>query len=160
MLKKSAIVLFTALSTCAAMAQVEITDAWVRATGQGQKATGAFMNLTAKKTTRLVGIKTDAAAVAEVHEMKMEKDVMRMQRLAALELPAGKTVSLKPGSYHVMLMNLKEPLPVDSHVQLTLLFEDADGVKSQQDLHLMTTQKAPGSDGKSDGKAESNHHHH
>ena len=144
------------LAACTAMAQVEITDAWVRATVQGQKATGVFMNLTAQKTTRLVGIKTDAAAVAEVHEMKMDKDVMRMQRIPALELPAGKTVSLKPGSYHVMLMNLKEPLPVDSHVQLTLLFEDAAGVKSQQELHLMTTAKAPGAD----DKAASQHHNH
>jgi len=144
------------LSVCMAQAQVEITDAWVRATGQGQKATGAFMNLTAKKATRLVGIKTDAAAVAEVHEMTMDKDVMRMRPIPVLDLPAGQTVSLKPGGYHVMLMNLKEPLPVDSHVQLTLLFEDAAGVKSQQDLHLMTTAKAPGANGKT-GDAHHNH---
>ena len=144
------------LSVCMAQAQVEITDAWVRATGQGQKATGAFMNLTAKKATRLVGIKTDAAAVAEVHEMTMDKDVMRMRPIPVLDLPAGQTVSLKPGGYHVMLMNLKEPLPVDSHVQLTLLFEDAAGVKSQQDLHLMTTAKAPGANGKA-GDAHHNH---
>jgi len=144
------------LSVCIAQAQVEITDAWVRATVQGQKATGAFMNLTAKKATRLVGIKTDAAAAAEVHEMTMDKDVMRMRPIPVLDLPAGQTVSLKPGGYHVMLMNLKEPLPVDSHVQLTLLFEDAAGVKSQQDLHLMTTAKAPGANGKA-GDAHHNH---
>jgi len=144
------------LAACLAHAQVEITGAWVRATVQGQKSTGAFMSLTAKKATRLVGIKTDAAAVAEVHEMTMDKDVMRMRPIPALDLPAGQTVVLKPGGYHVMLMNLKEPLPVDSHVQLTLLFEDAAGVKSQQDLHLMTTQKAPGADGKA-GDAHHNH---
>ena len=144
------------LSVCIAQAQVEITDAWVRATVQGQKATGAFMNLTAKKATRLVGIKTDAAAAAEVHEMTMDKDVMRMRPIPVLDLPAGQTVALKPGGYHVMLMNLKEPLPVDSHVQLTLLFEDAAGVKSQQDLHLMTTAKAPGANGKA-GDAHHNH---
>jgi copper(I)-binding protein len=144
------------LSVCIAQAQVEITDAWVRATVQGQKATGAFMNLTAKKATRLVGIKTDAAAAAEVHEMTMDKDVMRMRPIPVLDLPAGQTVALKPGGYHVMLMNLKEPLPVDSHVQLTLLFEDAAGVKSQQDLHLMTTAKAPGANGKT-GDAHHNH---
>ena len=125
------------LTTWASMAsaQVDITDAWVRATVQGQKATGAFMNLTAKTDSRLVGVKTDAAAVAEIHEMKMEKDVMRMKLVSVLPLPAGKTVSLKPGGYHVMLMGLKEPLPLDSHVQLTLMFEDAKGVKSQQELH-------------------------
>jgi copper(I)-binding protein len=139
-----------------ASAQVDITDAWVRATVQGQKATGAFMNLTAKNDSRLVGVKTDAAAVAEIHEMKMEKDVMRMKRVSVLPLPAGKTVSLKPGSYHVMLMGLKEPLPLDSHVQLTLMFEDAKGVKSQQELHLMTTQNAPGAT----GKPVDAHHNH
>ena len=139
-----------------ASAQVDITDAWVRATVQGQKATGAFMNLTAKTDSRLVGVKTDAAAVAEIHEMKMEKDVMRMKRVSVLPLPAGKTVSLKPGSYHVMLMGLKEPLPLDSHVQLTLMFEDAKGVKSQQELHLMTTQNAPGAT----GKPVDAHHNH
>ncbi len=148
--------LILSLAACSAMAQVEITDAWVRATVQGQKATGAFMSLTAKKATRLVGVKTDAAAVAEVHEMSMDKDVIRMRPIPALELPAGKTVTLKPGSYHVMLMNLKEPLPVDSHVQLTLLFEDAAGVKSQQELHLMTTAKAPGAD---DKPADAHHNH-
>ena len=148
--------LILSLAACSAMAQVEITDAWVRATVQGQKATGAFMSLTAKKATRLVGIKTDAAAVAEVHEMSMDKDVMRMRPIPALDLPAGKTVMLKPGSYHVMLMNLKEPLPLDSHVQLTLLFEDAAGVKSQQELHLMTTAKAPGAD---DKPADAHHNH-
>jgi len=153
---KTIIAAVISLSVCIAQAQVEITDAWVRATGQGQKATGAFMNLTAKKATRLVGIKTDAAAVAEVHEMTMDKDVMRMRPIPVLDLPAGQTVSLKPGGYHVMLMNLKEPLPVDSHVQLTLLFEDAAGVKSQQDLHLMTTAKAPGANGKT-GDAHHNH---
>ena len=146
------------LTTWASMAsaQVDITDAWVRATVQGQKATGAFMNLTAKTDSRLVGVKTDAAAVAEIHEMKMEKDVMRMKRVTVLPLPAGKTVSLKPGSYHVMLMGLKEPLPLDSHVQLTLMFEDAKGVKSQQELHLMTTQNAPGAT----GKPVDAHHNH
>ena len=137
-------------------AQVDISDAWVRATVQGQKATGAFMNLTAKTDTRLVGVKSSAAAVAEIHEMKMDKDVMRMQRLTPLPLPAGKPISLKPGGYHVMLMGLKEPLPVDSHVELTLMFEDAKGVKSQQELHVMTMRNAPGAQGK---PADAHHNH-
>jgi len=137
-------------------AQGEISVAWVRSTTQGQNAAGAFRKLTEKTDSRLVGVQTSAAAVAEIHEMKMDKDVMRMQRVLSLPLPAGKTVSLKPGSYHVMLMGLKEPLPVDSHVQLTLIFEDAKGVKSQQELHLMTTQNAPGAQGK---PADAHHNH-
>jgi copper(I)-binding protein len=125
------------LATAAAQAQVDVTDAWARATGKGQKATGVFMNLTAKKATRLVGIKTNLTPVAEVHEMKMEKDVMKMQAIKALDLPAGQTVSLKPGSYHGMLMDLKAPVEEGSHVVLTLLFEDAAGVKTQQEVHAV-----------------------
>jgi copper(I)-binding protein len=136
MLKKILATLFV-LATAAAQAQVDVTDAWARATGKGQKATGVFMNLTAKKATRLVGIKTNLTPVAEVHEMKMEKDVMKMQSIKALDLPAGQTVSLKPGSYHGMLMDLKAPVEEGSHVVLTLLFEDAAGVKTQQEVHAV-----------------------
>jgi copper(I)-binding protein len=137
--------LLTALflfAVASAQAQVDVTDAWARATGKGQKATGVFMNLTAKKATRLVGIKTDLTPIAEVHEMKMEQDVMKMQTIKALDLPAGQTVSLKPGSFHVMLMDLKAPVEEDSHVIVTLLFEDAAGVKTQQEVHAVA-KKAP-----------------
>jgi copper(I)-binding protein len=139
--------LFAALWVCAAFtahAQVEVSDAWVRATGQGQKATGVFMNLTAKKATRLVGVKTDLTSSAEVHEMKMEKDLMKMQAVKALDLPAGKTVALKPGSYHVMLMDLSKPLDEGSPVVLTLLFEDAAGVKTQQEVNAVAKKMAMG----------------
>lgn len=139
--------LFAALWICAAFtahAQVEVSDAWVRATGQGQKATGVFMNLTAKKATRLVGVKADLTASAEVHEMKMEKDVMKMQAVKALDLPSGQTVALKPGSYHVMLMDLKAPVAEDSQVVLTLLFEDAAGVKTQKEVKAVAKKMGMG----------------
>ena len=139
--------LFAALWVCAAFtahAQVEVSDAWVRATGQGQKATGVFMNLTAQKATRLVGVKADLTGSAEVHEMKMDKDVMKMQAVKALDLPAGQTVALKPGSYHVMLMDLKAPVAEDSHVVLTLLFEDAAGVKTQSEVKAVAKKMGMG----------------
>ena len=139
--------LFAALGLCAAFtahAQVEVSDAWVRATGQGQKATGVFMNLTAQKATRLVGVKADLTGSAEVHEMKMEKDVMKMQSVKALDLPAGQTVALKPGSYHVMLMDLKAPVAEDSQVVLTLLFEDAAGVKTQKEVKAVAKKMGMG----------------
>jgi len=132
------------LAAVAAHAQVEVSDAWARATGQGQKTTGVFMNLTAKKATRLVGVKTDLTSSAEVHEMKMEKDVMKMQAVKALDLPAGQTVALKPGSYHVMLMDLKAPVVEDSQVVLTLLFEDAAGVKTQKEVKAVAKKMGMG----------------
>jgi len=139
--------LVAALGLCAAFtahAQVEVSDAWVRATGQGQKATGVFMNLTAQKATRLVGVKANLTGSAEVHEMKMEKDVMKMQAVKALDLPAGQTVALKPGSYHVMLMDLKAPVAEDSQVVLTLLFEDAAGVKTQKEVKAVAKKMGMG----------------
>jgi copper(I)-binding protein len=137
-----------ALSTvCAVSAfaqNVTVTDAWVRATVQGQKATGAFMKITAKESTKLVGVSSPVAGVAEVHEMKMEKDVMKMAALPnGLDLPAGKAVELKPGGYHVMLMDLKSPLAKDTTVPLTLTLQDAKGVKSNVELKLLVGAQPP-----------------
>jgi copper(I)-binding protein len=124
---------------------VDVKQAWARTTVQGQKATGAFMTLTAKEATRLVSIRTPVAGVAEVHEMKMEADVMRMRALpGGLELPAGKPVALSPGGYHVMLMDLKAALPKDSTIPLTLVFKDAKGVESTLELKLPVASTAPG----------------
>ncbi len=122
---------------------ISIKDAWVRTTVPGQKGTGAFMKITAKEGTRLVGASTPVAGMAEVHEMKMDGDIMKMRGLPGLELPAGKTVELKPGGLHVMLMDLKAALPKDSTVPLTLLFKDAKGVESKMEFKLPVSAVAP-----------------
>jgi copper(I)-binding protein len=67
-----------------------------------------------------------------------------MQAVKGLDLPAGKTVALKPGSYHVMLMDLSKPLDEGSPVVLTLLFEDAAGVKTQQEVNAVAKKMAMG----------------
>ena len=88
-------------------------------------------------TPRTITASSPAAGIVEIHEMKMDKDVMRMAALpSGLELPAGKTVELKPGGYHVMLMDLKAPLATDSTVPVTLTFQDAKGNKTTQELKL------------------------
>jgi len=120
----------------AAIEPVEVTDGWVRSTVAGQKGSGAFMKITARKGTRLVGVSSPVAGVAEVHEMKMEGDVMRMRAVPVLELPAGSTVELKPGGYHLMLMDLKQALPLGSMVPVTLKFRDAKGVESRVEVKL------------------------
>lgn len=136
--------LLAALCLPAWAQNVEVKGAWARATVQGQKATGAFMTLTAKDGTRLVGVATPVAAVAEVHEMAMEGDVMKMRAVAGLDLPAGKAVELKPGSYHVMLMDLKLPLQKDTTIPLTLTFKNAKGVESKSELKVPVSMMAPG----------------
>jgi len=135
----------TTVCAVSAFAQnVTITNAWARATVQGQKATGAFMTLTAKDNAKLVGVSSPVAGVAEIHEMKVEKDVMKMAALPnGLDLPAGKAVELKPGGYHVMLMDLKAPLTKDSTVPVTLTFQDAKGVKSNLELKVQVGMQAP-----------------
>ena len=125
-------------------AAVKVEGAWARASVQGQTGTGAFMRLTAQDGARLVRAESPAAGVTEVHEMKMEGDVMKMRAIPALELPAGKTVELKPGGYHVMLLDLKAPLAKDTALPLTLVFQDAKGAESTLNLSVPVATTPPG----------------
>ena len=113
-----------------AVAQVAVTGAWVRGTVTGQQATGAFMQLESPADASLVAVSSPAAKIAEVHEMKMEGGMMKMGAVGKLALPAGKAVELKPGGYHVMLMDLVKPLKEGDTVPLQLTFEDKAGKKS------------------------------
>ena len=143
----------------------KVEGAWVRSSVPGQQATGGFMKLTAVEPMQLVGVSTSLAGAAEVHEMKMEGDVMKMRALAKLELPAGRTVELKPGGYHLMLQDLKQPLVQGSTVPLTLLFRDAKGVESKLELKVPVATRAPGAgpapvkSHKMDGQATDAHKH-
>jgi copper(I)-binding protein len=102
------------------------------------------MKITAKDNAKLVAISSPVAGVAEIHEMKMDKDVMKMAALPnGLDLPAGKAVELKPGGYHVMLMDLKAPLTKDTTVPMTLTLQDAKGVKSNVELKLLVGMQPP-----------------
>jgi hypothetical protein len=112
-----------------ALAQVAISDAWVRGTVAGQQATGAFMRLTSATNATLVGVASPAAKVVEIHEMKHESGMMKMSAVDRLPLPAGKAVDLTPGGYHVMLMGLAQPLKEGDTVPITLTFEDKAGAK-------------------------------
>ena len=127
----------TTVCAVSAYAQnVTVTDAWARATVQGQKATGAFMKITAKDNAKLIAASSPVAGVVEIHEMKMEGSVMKMAPISFLDLPAGKVVELKPGGFHLMLMDLKSPLEKGAKVPLTLKFQDSKGAKFQFDVML------------------------
>jgi copper(I)-binding protein len=91
-----------------------------------------------------VGVSTSVAGVAEVHEMKMDNNVMQMRALPdGLPLPAGKAVALQPGGFHLMLMDLKLPLQKDTTIPLTLRFKDAKGLESSVDIKVPVSQVAP-----------------
>jgi copper(I)-binding protein len=114
----------------AAHSQTIVKEAWVRGTVPQQQASGAFMQITSAQGGRLVAVSTPVAGVAEVHEMKMaDGGVMKMAAVPALELPAGKTIELQPGGYHIMLMGLKQQLKAGDKVPLTLTIEGKDGKK-------------------------------
>ncbi|MDD2843944.1 MAG: copper chaperone PCu(A)C [Rhodoferax sp.] len=151
----------TTLGALAAEAAVDVQNAWARATVKGQMATGAFMTLTAKEGTTLVGVASPVAGVAQVHEMKMDGGVMKMAEVkGGLALPAGKAVELKPGGYHLMLMDLKAPLAKDSTAPVTLTFKDAKGIESKLELKLPVKAAAPASMGSATGMGHSMHNMH
>jgi hypothetical protein len=123
--------LLSAAVSLPALAQVSVTDPWVRATVPAQKSTGAFMQLQSPTAARLVEVRTPAAGRAELHEMAMEGQVMRMRKVDAIELPAGKLVNLASGGYHVMLFDLKRQLKEGENVELTLVLQDAAGKRQE-----------------------------
>jgi copper(I)-binding protein len=131
------IILFGALAgSPPAQAQTWLTvdDAWARATVPQQKVSGAFMRLTAQRDARLVKADSPVAGVVEIHEMKMDGDVMRMRPVNGLELPARRAVELRPGGYHLMLMELKQPLTAGQTISLQLTLEDRDGKRQQIEI--------------------------
>lgn len=158
---RSALVLIASLASLAhsasALAQVAVSEPWVRATVAEQKATGAFMQLTAAQDARLVSASSPIAGIVEVHEMAMEKDVMKMRKLAnGLALPAGKAVELKPGGFHVMLMDLKQQIKAGDAVPMTLVTEDKTGKQTRLEIKAMARPLATPTEG---GKMEMMHKH-
>jgi copper(I)-binding protein len=142
------------------VAAVDVRDAWVRFAVKGQSGTGAFMTLAAPSGARLVGVATPVAGVAEVHEMKMERDVMRMRALKdGLDLPPRQPVELKPGGYHLMLMDLKKPLVVGETVPLELSFVDRAGRKAIARVDVPVRAAAAAGAAGGDAAAPSAHRH-
>ena len=123
-----------ALVTSSAFAQVTVENAWVRAMVPQQQGTGAFLDITSDKDAKLVGVSSTLLPNVEIHEMAMENNVMKMRQVAGVDLPAGKTVQLKPGGYHLMFMGVKQQLKDGDTVPLTLTIENNDGTKETIDV--------------------------
>lgn len=118
-----------AFAACAAAAstQVTVSDAWIRATAPGQTVAGAYMQIKSAQAAALTGASSPAAKTTEIHTMSMENGVMKMRPIPQLELPAGKTVELKPGGYHVMMIDIVHPLAAGETVPITLKVRGSDG---------------------------------
>ena len=143
-MEKRLLGLLLAFASGAGWAQVDVSGAWARATVPGQMGTGAFMTLRAATDTRLVGAASAVAGVVEIHEMKMEGNVMRMRPIPALDLPAGRSVELKPGGLHVMLMDLKQALKDGERITVDLQLETIDKRRITQPVQVEVRQRTPG----------------
>ncbi len=110
----------------AADAQTTATDAWVRGTVALQTTTGLYVKLTSADGGQLVSVSTPLARLAQVHVMSMQGDMMTMREVPALDLPAGKTVSLDPKGAHIMLIDVKHTLTAGEIVPITLVIEGKD----------------------------------
>ncbi|KQT12442.1 copper chaperone PCu(A)C [Ramlibacter sp. Leaf400] len=138
-----------------ATAPVTVLAPWARASVQGQRASGAFMTLVAQEPLTLVAATSPVAGRAELHEMKMDGDVMRMRQLDSVEMKPGQPLQLKPGGHHLMLMELKAPLAPNTSIPVTLTFRTATGEQRQLALQVPVSATPP----KEAGAAGSHHKH-
>ena len=137
---------WTGLAGAADDAGVEISNAWAKATVPGQPVAGAFVELKAKKSVRLVAVESPAAKRGEIHEMSHDGGVMRMRAMKSVKLPAGKKVTFSPGGMHFMLFDPARPLSAGSTILLTLSFRMPDGkiVKQTVEAEVRSIEAAAG----------------
>jgi len=127
------ILLMVGLSGIAlATPKIEVRDAWVREVPPTSSMSAAYMVIENKgdEGDKLVGASTNIAKVVELHETVNGK----MRRVKAIEVPAGKSVELKPGGYHIMLIDLTKKPKEGEKVELTLKFEKSGEVKVVADV--------------------------
>jgi copper(I)-binding protein len=139
-------------STSHAADTLQLSQAWVRATPPNAQVAGAFLSIenTASKTDRLLSASTETAERVEIHEMKMDGEMMQMRQLSnGLAIPAKQKTILKPGGIHLMLIAPKRPLAEGQKITISLLFEKA----GKRQLEFNVLKQAPSG-------ASSNKHHH
>jgi periplasmic copper chaperone A len=107
--------------------ELRVFDIRATATPPGAMAASAYMRIKSPTPLKLVNVESPLAGVAEIHSMEMHDGIMSMRAVEALEIPANKLVELKPGGFHIMLMQLKLPLKAGAHVPLVLTFQNVNG---------------------------------
>jgi len=146
-----AIVLFWFSAGAAPAADlVQVRESWAKATVPGQKVGGVYMEIVARENLRLTGVKSAVAEMAQVHQMKMENGMMRMRAVPFLELPAGKTVRLEPGGYHIMLFDLRQSLVAGQKLKLELTVEDASRRQHRVAVEAVVRERDAGPAGRHD----------
>jgi copper(I)-binding protein len=125
---------------------IEVDHAWARATPAGARTAALYLTLVNKghAADRLVAVSTPVAGKAEVHSSTTENGVMQMRPVAALEVKPGSPLVLKPGGYHVMLMELKQPLVAGQSFAVTLTFEKAGAIDATATVEKLGAAAMPG----------------
>ena len=120
---------------------IKVENAYTRATVPGQQVAGGFMKIENKGASvdQLLSASSPAAGEVQLHEMAMEGNVMKMRQIKDLNVPAGGSVELKPGSYHLMFINLKSPLVAGETVPVKLNFAKAGEVEVKLPVKVMGT---------------------
>jgi copper(I)-binding protein len=134
-----------ALTAAAPAPKVVAADAWCRPAPPAALAGGCYVTLTAGGDDRLVAVETSAADRGEIHTMSMDGGIMRMRKLTdGLALPAGKTVGLKPGADHIMIIGPKVSLQEGTKIPLTLKFLKAPAIKVEAVVRAPKASTMPG----------------
>ncbi len=128
-----------------AWAQVEIENAWARATPPGAKTGGAYMVIHNKSSSpeRLVGAESAAAARVETHVHIKEGEVMRMREVKGFDIPANGRFELKPGGPHLMFVDIRKPFKEGEKIPVTLKFEKAGAVPVEFNVGRMGASAHP-----------------
>jgi copper(I)-binding protein len=125
MLALGAGMMLVSAAVSAQTGDVQITDAWARATPGGAQSAAAYVTVESPSGDKLTGVSTPAAQKADIHSMTMDNGVMKMRQVDAVDLPPGQKVTLKPGGYHIMMTGLAKPLEVGQSFPMTLDFAKA-----------------------------------
>ncbi len=133
-MRRNTLLLAISLFSATAIADITVKDAWVRGTVAAQTTTGAFMTITSSEEAKLVGARSAIAKTTEIHQSMLMDGVNHMHAADAVPLPAGKSIELKPGGYHVMLMGLARPVAAGQKVPIELIVEDKHGKRSKVEV--------------------------
>lgn len=139
------------------LGDLKIGHPWARPTVAGAQVGGGYLKITNNGAAddRLVAISTDRAGTVQLHEMKIENDVMKMREVeGGIVVPAGGTVELKPGGLHIMFLNLTQSFAEGETIKATLTFEKAGTVEVEFNVEQP---KADGAEKKDGHSAHTNH---
>lgn len=128
-MKRLTAAIIVMLLSATAYAEITVSEAWVRLLPPGVKTTAAYMNISSDQADELLSATSEASERVEIHETSMENGMMSMSEVTGIPVKPGAVLELKPGSYHLMLRQLKSPLQEGQTLDINLTFKNQGNVK-------------------------------